>query len=119
MNWNLKNIIGKGGYWSDREAFITDVNTYAGAYQKRLDLTRLAGLAEAKAANSIMPTQQEINALAEVRGFNMNDISAGLLSEDEDVFMQNVNNVAGFAVQTQGLLHPASAFLFGKCVKEC
>ena len=106
-----KNIIGKGGYWSDREAFITDVGTYAGAYQKRLDLTKLAGLAEAKAANSIPPTQQEINALAEVRGFNMNDISAGLLSEDEDVFMQNVNNVAGFAVQTRGLLHPAASFL--------
>ena len=113
-----KNIIGKGGYWSDREAFITDVGTYAKAHQTRLDLTRLAGLAEAKAANSIMPTQQEINALAEVRGFNMNDISAGLLSEDEDVFMQNVNNVAGFAVQTQGLLHPASAFLLENASKN-
>lgn len=113
-----KNIIGKGGYWSDRDAFLTDVGTYAGAYQKRLDLTRLAGLAEAKAANSIPPTQQEINALAEVRGFNMNDISAGLLSEDEDVFMQNVNNVAGFAVQTRGLLHPASAFLLENASKN-
>lgn len=113
-----ENIIGKGGYWPDRDAFITDIGTYAGAYQKRLDLTRLAGLAESKAANSIMPTQQEINALAEVRGFNMNDISAGLLSEDEDVFMQNLNNVAGFAVQTRGLLHPAASFLLENASKN-
>jgi hypothetical protein len=113
-----KNIIGKGGYWADREAFITDVNTYAGHHQKRVDLTRLAGVAESKISNTIMPTASELAAFSEVMNFDKirnnqtgEMIPMDLLSEDEDIFFASVNVVAGFAVQTKGLLHPGAAFL--------
>lgn len=114
-----KNIIGKGGYWADREAFITDVNTYSGAYQKRVDLARLAGAAESKVLNTIMPTAKELEALSTVRGFDKvqnfatgESIDMDLLSDDEAIFQASVDNVAAFAVQTKGLLHPNAVMLF-------
>ena len=120
-----KNIIGKGGYWSDRDAFITDVNTYAGHFKKRVDLARDAGVAERKILNTIMPTAAELKAFSQVKGFdkirNLETgaiVSMDLLSEDENIFMASADNVAAFAVQSKGLLHPGAVDLFESASKN-
>ena len=114
-----KGIIGKGGFWASRDSFITDVGTYAGHYKKRVDLMRLAGTAERKVLNTIMPSQKELEALSQVMGFDkIRNLATGefvemdLLSDDETVFQSSVDNVAAFAVQSKGLLHPKAKFLF-------
>lgn len=120
-----KKVIGEGRYWSDRDAFIAGVGTYAVAYKKRVDLARLAGTAERKILNTIMPNAAELRAFSQVRGFDkVQNLQTGeivpmdLLSEDENIFMASVDNVAAFAVQSKGLLHPDAVDLFESASKN-
>lgn len=120
-----KKVIGEGRYWSDRDAFIAGVGTYAVAYKKRVDLARLAGTAERKILNTIMPNAAELKAFSQVRGFDkVQNLQTGeivpmdLLSEDENIFMASVDNVAAFAVQSKGLLHPDAVDLFESASKN-
>ena len=120
-----KKVIGEGRYWSDRDAFIAGVGTYAAAYKKRVDLARLAGTAERKILNTIMPSTTELKAFSQVKGFDkVRNLQTGeivpmdLLSEDENIFMASVDNVAAFAVQSKGLLHPSSVDLFESASKN-
>lgn len=120
-----KKVIGEGRYWSDRDAFIAGVGTYAVAYKKRVDLARLAGTAERKILNTIMPSATELKAFSQVKGFDkVRNLQTGeivpmdLLSEDENIFMASADNVAAFAVQSKGLLHPSAIDLFESASKN-
>ena len=112
-------IIGDGGYWPNRKQYINDVESYSKRYAERQSNINLAKKADLKLRNGLMNdvTAKEMNAYISVTNFGKVNTGVqfedmNLLSDDEGLFAASSNAVAGFAIQTGGLLHPEAKGLF-------
>lgn len=113
-------VIGKEtGYWTSRKSYLNDVEAYSNLYKTRSDKMKLARSGDLKLRNgqASSVTSAELSAMGEMMGFGKIKTSQGfvdinLLSDDEEVFAASANAIAGFAVETGGLLHPTAKGFF-------
>ena len=112
-------VIGEKGYWSSRKAYINDVEGYAVKYSERGNKVRLARNGDLKLRNgqASSVSAAELSAMGEIMGFGKVSTQEGyvdinLLSDNEEVFAASSNAIAGFAIETGGLLHPVAKGFF-------
>lgn len=112
-----QGVIGSGGYWSSRKAYLNDVDSYKSIYTKNRQNNTNARKGYLKIRNGMQPNETELRAISMVSNFgkvqvNGELVDVDLYSESEDVFEASANAVAGFAIENGGNLHPDAVMFF-------